>query len=239
MYNIGICDDGKHICASIENMILHYAEDRKIQVDTKVWYTGEKLKDYLAQGNHLDILFLDIELFKMTGIEIGNYIRNHLDNAGMQIVYISGKAYYMQYLFKTQPVDFLLKPISQSQIDATLDMAIHIVKKKNERFEFQQGKDYYYIPMGEIIYFCSERRRVTAVCEGKKYSFYGKLGEIQRLLAERNNHFLRIHQSYLVNTKYVKEYHYNKVILHSGEALRVSRDNRKSIREIHMLLMEN
>ncbi len=228
MYNIGICDDGKHICASIENMILHYAEDRKIQVDTKVWYTGEKLKDYLAQGNHLDILFLDIELFKMTGIEIGNYIRNHLDNAGMQIVYISGKAYYMQYLFKTQPVDFLLKPISQSQIDATLDMAIHIVKKKNERFEFQQGKDYYYIPMGEIIYFCSEKRKIKVVTLQGVYEFYGKLKEIIKRLPEN---FIVIHQSYIINEEYIFRYTYEMVELTNETKLAISQIRRRQVRE--------
>ena len=89
MYNIGICDDGENICTSIENMLLQYAQEKNIQVDTNIWYTGEKLRDYLISGGYLDILFLDIELFKMTGIEVGAYIRNQLDNMGLQIVYIS------------------------------------------------------------------------------------------------------------------------------------------------------
>lgn len=85
MYNIGICDDGENICTSIEDMLLQYAKRKDIQVETNVWYTGEGLRDYLAAGNHLDILFLDIELFKMTGIEVGSYIRNVLDNMGFRL----------------------------------------------------------------------------------------------------------------------------------------------------------
>ncbi len=83
MYYIGICDDGENICAAIEDMLMQYAQEKNVQVDTNVWYTGESLRDYLAYGNHLDILFLDIELFKMTGIEVGSYIRNQLDNMGL------------------------------------------------------------------------------------------------------------------------------------------------------------
>ena len=49
MYNIGICDDGENICASVENMLLKYAEKKAVQVDVQVWYTGEKLRDYLAR----------------------------------------------------------------------------------------------------------------------------------------------------------------------------------------------
>lgn len=41
MYNIGICDDGENICASVENMLLKYAEKKAVQVDVQVWYTGE------------------------------------------------------------------------------------------------------------------------------------------------------------------------------------------------------
>lgn len=80
----------------------------------------ESLRDYLAAGGCLDILFLDIGLFQMTGIEAGAYIRNQLDHMGLQIVYISGKASYAQQLFRTQPLDFLVKPIGQEQIDEVL-----------------------------------------------------------------------------------------------------------------------
>ena len=116
MYNIGICDDGENICASIENMILQYAEEKKIKTDIKLWYSGEGLCNFLKQGGHLDILFLDIELFELTGIEVGSFIRNKMEDRGMQIIYISGKSSYAQKLFKTQPMDFLVKPITRQQM---------------------------------------------------------------------------------------------------------------------------
>ena len=69
------------------------------------------------EGNPLDVLLLDIELWKMTGIEAGSFIRNRLEDRRLQIVYISGKASYAWSLFKTQPLDFLVKPIRQEQVD--------------------------------------------------------------------------------------------------------------------------
>lgn len=68
MYNIGICDDGKSICAALEKMILQYAGKKQVPVEIKIWYMGEGLCDYLQQKQQIDILFLDIELFQMTGI---------------------------------------------------------------------------------------------------------------------------------------------------------------------------
>ena len=99
MYNIGICDDGKNTCAAIEEMILQYAEKNKFRMDIQVWYAGEELCQYLEQGGHLDILFLDIELIKLTGIAVGDFIRNGMENRGMQIIYISGHSAYAQKLW--------------------------------------------------------------------------------------------------------------------------------------------
>ncbi|MDE7342103.1 MAG: LytTR family DNA-binding domain-containing protein [Lachnospiraceae bacterium] len=228
MYNIGICDDGENICTSIENMLLQYAQEKNIQVDTNVWYTGENLRNYLVSGGYLDILFLDIELFKMTGIEVGAYIRNQLDNMSLQIVYISGKASYAQQLFKTQPLDFLVKPVLQEQINEVMDMALKIAKKRNERFEFKQGKDYYYIPMGDIVYFESKGRKVKVVTMKAAFEFYGKLKNIAKCLSDD---FIMIHQSYIINKEYVFRYTYEMVELINGTILTISPVNRKLVRD--------
>ncbi len=228
MYNIGICDDGENVCTSIENMLLQYAKEKNIQVDTNVWYSGESLRDYLVSGGYLDMLFLDIELFKMTGIEVGSYIRNRLDNMRLQIVYISGKASYAQQLFKTQPLDFLVKPILQEQVNEVMDMALKIIKKRNERFEFQQGKEYYYVPMGDIVYMVSERRKIKVVTMKAAFEFYGKLKEAAKCLSED---FIMIHQSYIINKEYVFRYTYEMVELMDGTILTISPANRKLVRD--------
>lgn len=227
-YKLGICDDGENICASIENMLMQCAKEMNIQLDINVWYTGEGLKDYLEKGNLLDILFLDIELFQMSGIEVGNYIRNQLDDMGMLIIYISGKASYAQQLFKTQPLDFLVKPISQGQIRDVLEMALRVMKRKKERFEFQQGKDYYYVPMGDIVYFGSEGRKVKIVTPKETYEFYGRLKEAEKQLTDD---FIVIHKSYIVNKEYIFRYTYEMVELVNGTILTISPANRKQVRE--------
>lgn len=228
MYNIGICDDGENVCTSIENMLIQYAHEKAIKIDINIWYTGESLRCYLESGSHLDILFLDIELFKMTGTEVGSYIRNQLDNMSMQIIYISGKASYAQQLFKTQPLDFLVKPVLQQQINDVMDMAARIIKKRNSKFEFKQGKDYYYIPMGDIIYLESNGRKVKVVTLKKTFEYYGRLKETVKRLSED---FILIHKSYIINKEYVFRYTYEMVELVDGTILSISLANRKLVRD--------
>ena len=62
MYRVGICDDDKILCSLLEKQIQALSADIAVGFETEVWYSGESLCDYLKQGGHIDILFLDIEL---------------------------------------------------------------------------------------------------------------------------------------------------------------------------------
>lgn len=228
MYNIGICDDGMNICASLEEMVLQYAEKSKRKMDIQVWYTGEELCRYLEQGGHLDILFLDIELIKLTGIEVGDFIRNKMENRGMQIIYISGESSYAQRLFKTQPMDFLVKPITVRQIEDALELAIKLLEKNEERFEFQNGRDYFYISYNEIIYFENKGRKIKIVAVGAEKEFYGAIRELEKRLPKE---FFTIHQSYVINKTHVVRYTYETVEMDNNTILSISKAYRKQVRE--------
>lgn len=228
MYRIGICDDKKSVCATIEDIVLMYARKKNIVLETEIWYSGEKVCEYLAQGNDIDILFLDIGLYHMTGIEVAEYIRNHLENRKMQIVYISKQKSYALELFKTQPLDFLVKPITVIQIEEVLDVGIKILNKIDNKFEYHSGRDYYYVHYDEIIYFVSEGRRVKIVTHKGEKQFYGKLKEIINSLP---GNFICIHKSYIINKMYVVKYSSQCVEMVRNIKLPISKVHRKNVRE--------
>ncbi|MCI9230383.1 LytTR family DNA-binding domain-containing protein [uncultured Acetatifactor sp.] len=228
MYNIGICDDGKNTCAAIEEMILQYAEKNKFRMDIQVWYAGEELCQYLEQGGHLDILFLDIELIKLTGIEVGDFIRNGMENRGMQIIYISGHSAYAQKLFKTQPMDFLVKPITMQQIEDSLELAMKLTERNSERFGFQNGRDYYYISYGDILYFESKGRKIKIVAVGEEEEFYGGIRVLEKKLPKE---FFAIHHSFVINQAHVVRYAYETVEMDNNTILSISKAYRKQVRE--------
>lgn len=228
MYNIGICDDGKNTCAGLEEMVLSYAQQKQIDMYTRVWYTGEELCKYLEQGGHLDILFLDIELFEVTGIEVGDFIRNKMEDRGMQIVYISGKSSYAQELFKTQPMDFLVKRITRQQIEDALGLGVKLLEKNAQKFEFQNGKEHYYIAYGEILFFESEGRKIKVVTLDVEKEFYGGIRDLQKKLPKE---FFTIHQSYVINKAHVVRYTYEMVEMDNGTMLSISKAYRKQVRE--------
>ena len=79
MYRIAICDDEKSTCAEIESYILMYSKLRFIRNEIEVFYSGEAFCEYVKQGNFFDLLFLDIELPAINGIEVVIIITHRLD----------------------------------------------------------------------------------------------------------------------------------------------------------------
>ena len=228
MYQIGICDDAEGVCATLRNMILRFARTNQVYMETKVWHDGEKLCDYLKEGGPLDLLFLDIILLNMSGVEAGDFIRNSLADRKMQIIYISEQSSRALELFRVQPMEFLVKPIRQEQVDRCLKLALELIGMNRKEFSYRNGRDVYSVSCGEILYFTSEGRKVKIITEHGVKEFNGKLKDVMKELPEQ---FLVIHKSYIVNRARVLHYTYECAEFPDGTILSISKAYRKQVRE--------
>ena len=97
MFCVAICDDDELLCSQLEGMLEPYRKRGLIR--SEIFHSGEKLCKALDSGKHYDLLFLDIELCVMNGIDVGKKIRDVLDNERIHIIYISAKQEYAMELF--------------------------------------------------------------------------------------------------------------------------------------------
>lgn len=224
---IVICDDETGTCGELERIILEHACERKIQVQTEIFYTGQRVLEYLKE-NDVDLLFLDIELPEKNGVDIGKYIRYTMENEKLILVYISSKTRYAMELFQNRPFDFIVKPLCPGKIRNILDTIYHLREKDNVSFRFKDRNNEYRAAYKDILYFQSEGHKIHLVTGKNIRSFYGKLNEVEKQCPEHL--FLRIHNSYLVNVRHIEEIAYEWVKLINGEVLDISRPKRAEIR---------
>lgn len=227
MYRIGICDDDKELCSGLEEQIYYTAKELSMKVEVEVWYSGESILSDLGKGVQLDLLFLDIELIQKNGISVGRYIRDEMEDIQTHIVYISAKQNYAMQLFRIQPLDFLVKPVSEEQIKEVLVRSIRQKQRLKNCFEYQKGSSVFRIPTKDIVYFMSMDKKIRLVTKNGEEEFYGKLKNIMEVLPAD---FMMIHQSYIVNQLYVSEYSYDCVKMSDGAVLSISKPYRKEIR---------
>lgn len=227
MYRIGICDDDKELCSGLEEQIYHIAEELSVRADIEVWYSGESILNDLGNGTQLDLIFLDIELFQKDGISVGKFIRGEMEDIQTHIVYISAKQSYAMQLFKIQPLDFLIKPVSDEQLKEVLVRSLKQKRSPDIYFEYQKGSSLLRIPTRDIAYFMSMDKKIRLMTKDGEEDFYGKLKNIlEKLPAD----FVMIHQSYIINQQYISEYSYDSVKMSDGTILSVSKPYRKATR---------
>ena len=226
-YKIGICDDDKEFCSGLEEQVERIAKELSVKAETEVWYSGEGILRDLQNGMRLDLIFLDIELVRADGILVGKFIRNEMEDISTHIVYISSRQTYAMQLFKVQPLDFLVKPVTEEQLKEVLSRSIRQKQSLNSCFEFQKGSAVYRIPTEEIAWFVSMDKKIRIVTMKGGEDFYGKL---KGILEELPAGFMMIHQSYIVNQQYVSEYSYDSVKMMDGTVLSISKPYRKEIR---------
>lgn len=204
MFHIAVCDDEKIICEEIRTFAQRYAEERACSVDCSIFLSGEALYESLARGNYYDVIFLDIELFHISGIEIGEYIRRQLKDMLSQIVYISSRPEYAMELFATHPLDFLTKPISFEKFSVCLNQTAELKSKRGAFFSYNCRGERRRIPLSNILYFESQNRKVYVTRINGKEEYYGTLKDVEKQVKDYG--FLQIHKSFILNPQYVEVY---------------------------------
>lgn len=236
MLKIAICDAGRRYAKDLEWGIKVWAANTGRNVRIKMYHEGGLLLSFLKENGMFDLIFLDIDMEGVNGLEVAAKIRE--TDLFTSIIFTSQFEDYCKEAYEAHPFYFLSKPVSPRKLEETMEAYMKMKKQDIETFTCVINKAQYNLRLNDIMYFYSERRHVIAVCPDGRYSFYGKLIDVQNEMEKKTTRFLRIHQSYLVNMKYVKEYHYGELVLYTGQVLMISKENRRKMRDIHVLLAE-
>lgn len=229
--SVAVCDDYLPVCSQIEDILVSIFNELSIKYDIDVFNSGKVLCDEMLRTNY-DIVFLDIQLPEMNGVDIGGYIRDKLKNEVVQIAYISAREEYAMELFDYRPINFLVKPITYEKIRKVIDKYLVISEQDNHIFTYKKGYEFFKIPMSDILYFENNNRKVSIVTKDSVDEFYDSMENIYSVV--KLNKFLFIHKSTIVNYRYIKKLSYEQVTMTDGRVFSISQSRRKSIREMHM-----
>lgn len=228
MINVAICDDDKTVCEFMKTCVEQYHTDHSVKMKIDIFTNGEDIYEKLLAGQYYNIIFIDIELYQMNGIEVCSFLRNELKNQDTGIVFVSGNAQYALDLFELEPMDFILKPIDRNKVFRCLDKVIEKNKRRsNCGYSYVVSKTTKFVALDNILYFQSNGRKITITMVDGKDEYYGKLDEIEEKL--KNCFFLRLHQSVLVNYSWIREVRTKDILLKNGEILPISASRKKTV----------
>lgn len=225
---ICICDDDSFFIEEIRNRL------SQLQTESECFSVSdfrgtEELLEFYKNGGYSDILFIDIEMDGINGIEAAEIIRALSPRT--IIIFVSAHSDYIFDAFRLEALHFLVKPVKDSDFSEVFGRALNKYRAVNAsivlRWESTRNK----IEIDKISFVEGYRRHLSVHTAGGVFEAVGKMSEIQQLLSPHG--FVRVHQGFIVNMHYIKCFGINEIELTDGSRVPVSVRKRQDALKVY------
>lgn len=215
---VGIVDDEKAIRAEVARMVEESAKKLGIGLlKIEEFASAEAFLFRFAENGGFSVLFLDIEMGGMNGIELAKTIRK--ENKDLQIVFVTGHSTYLPEGYEVDALHYLMKPVSRQKIQDVLEKALNRIEHQESVLPFKSDGTMRLIKLSEIRYISVFSNYVTIHAD-QEYTSKQTLSELESRLDKR---FCRIGRSAIVNIQHVKSSSKSDVELLDGTVLPLPR----------------
>ena len=196
--HVAICDDSEIARELLVEFFSYYCANKAISYEIEQYETAVPLICDVEEGARFDIVFLDIYMGELLGIDAAHKLRE-LGYQG-KIVFLTASPDFALAGYDVEAAGYLLKPLAFQTFSRMMDRMVKYFK--GSTYPIRQRSKVIRIPYDEIYYI--ESRNSKCILHGKKedYIIYKQLDKITEELNDRR--FLRCHQSFLVNMDYVR-----------------------------------
>lgn len=229
MIKIAICDDDIKLTGQLETIIDNFTKQLGIRVDMDIFFDGTELVQEIEKEEpDFDLIFLDIEMKHMDGMETARRIRKM--NQFVLLIFVTSHTNYAIDAYAVHPFQFIVKPIDENVVCTYFQQAYEVIMAGQFYFEYRYYKDYYRVLVNDIMYFKSVKRMINIYLkDGTKKQYYDKMNLLEEKLHNSKADFWRIHQSILVNSRYIVRKAFDHIELTNGKTLSISEDKRKEL----------
>lgn len=233
MIYIAICDDERYMSDHISKMVSAFFQKKNREVSIRLFSSGKELLSYHKQ---IDILFLDIQMKDMDGMETARKLRE--DNFRGFLIFITVLKDMVFQSFEVQAYDYLVKPVEEAQFEKTMERLFASMHRASEdSLLVQKGYEGRIIPKDEIV-FCEiiDRKVYLNLVSLEVIDYYERIEKLETKLGDC---FFRCHRSYLINLKHLKGYKNGTAYMDNGREIPVSRLRSREFSGVVLQYMKN
>ncbi|MDE7477390.1 MAG: LytTR family DNA-binding domain-containing protein [Lachnospiraceae bacterium] len=239
MIHAAICDDEQFYRDKIQSLLTQYFEKHHLEYTIQLYLSGEEFLTQLENSVKYDIVFMDISMKKLNGIQTASQIRAfHSDT---YLVFVTAFIDYALEGYKANAVRYIMKDTLNTALVECMDAILQKMQLSQVTFSFMDEETTLYTD--NILYVESQKHKsffhymkpntaASGISESGivKYPIYEKLDCIEQRLSGYG--FLRIHKSYLVNMKHIRKLCNYIAFLDTGEELPVPRLRYRAVKEL-------
>jgi DNA-binding LytR/AlgR family response regulator len=217
-----LVDDNPEHIVQIEGLIENNKDIQLIRSFTNPILAFQFLKE-----NKIDLIFSDIEMREMSGLDLINSLSNP-----PLIVFVSSFSEYAIDSFKFEPLHFIKKPISELELHTAIDRAKNRMKNKSKSEDYiivKKGhSDFIKIVYDNILFIEADNDYVQIITEKKTIRTHCTLKEMFKKLPKN---FIKTHRSYIINKQYASSKSSSSLKI-SGYTIPISRAYQSDMKEL-------
>jgi len=220
MIRIAIVEDDEKVAGQLMEYCHQFALEAQTEIKP-VWYPdGLVLLDaYFPQ----DIIFLDIEMPYLDGLEVAKKIRQK--DTKVIIIFVTNMAQFAIKGYEVNALDFVVKPVNYHNFSFRLKKAFALAEReKMTDVLIRQGREIRKVNIADILYIENLRHRVRYVTRQGEMEEYISLAKVEEKLKGKG--FEKCNSCYLVNLAFVQEIKTASIVI-EGVTLDMSRSKKK------------
>ena len=201
VYKIGLCDDNSYFLNDLKIALAKYEQTHSLTFEITSYSSGEELlANYHQQYFHL--LFLDMEMGGMNGLEVARKLRQAGDN--ISIIYTTAHEKYALSSYRVAADAYLMKPIIEELLFTDLT---RVIQRLTLQTSYQNTKSVYFslnsqdgivqLPYDDILYISKNRNLLTFHTVTRQYLAYMNLKDVLKKLD--TTIFVKVNQGQIVN----------------------------------------
>ena len=221
MYQICIVDDEDNSLNQLKEILLKFFKEKSIQVDIFSFNNPVNFIDKFIP-NKYDIIFLDISMPQINGIDVGKKIREK--DISTTIVFTTSLIQYALSGYEVNAFDYLVKPINYSSLILTLKRWLKLQNNNDNSLTIKYKNSFIKLDIISILYIEVIDHKLIIHTKNEDYALRDSLDNyIEKL---KNYNFSLCNRCYLVNLRFVKEINNNMVVV-GNDSLQISAPKRK------------
>lgn len=223
--DIAIIEDSGQELSLLERYLQSYLSNRQVYRVIDTYTSGDAFLENWPFKSY-DLIFLDILMDGISGIEVARKIRE-TDSECLLIFISSSKEYALQG-FEVRAFDYLLKPLSEERFQRTMDLCHNELAKHIRYIEVKESRTLVKIPLGEIIYTDYYNHYIQIHTSTRLIRSYQQFDVFSPLLLCYPQ-FLCCYRNCIVNMDHVASVDKHDFIMENGERVPITRGNRNAI----------
>lgn len=202
MLTIGICEDNQKERQQLRDMVSRICFSRE-EIQIKLYRSGgEILRQLEEQKFDVNLLLLDIGIPELDGMSLAHELRKR--QLDMDIIFVTHSKEHIFEGYRCKAFTYILKPCSMERLSEELNRYMDELETTSECLNVNIQGSIQRVPLAEICYIESDRRKILLHTKKQIIEFYEKMETMEELLCDKG--FVRCHQSYMVQKRYVKAF---------------------------------